>query len=32
MPKMERDAKICNYRHLTKCDKNTDNPKSSEGF
>jgi hypothetical protein len=22
MEKMERDAKICNYRHVTKCDKN----------
>jgi hypothetical protein len=33
MGKMERDAKIRNCRHVTKCDKkNTKNPKSPIGF
>jgi hypothetical protein len=29
MGKMESDAKICNCRHVTKCDKNTKNSKKS---
>ncbi len=32
MRKMERDAKICNCRHLTKCVKNTKYPISSIGL
>ncbi len=32
MGKMERDAKICNCMHVTKCDKNTKNPKSPIRF
>jgi hypothetical protein len=32
MIKMKSDAKICNCWHVTKCDKNTKNPKSPIGF
>jgi hypothetical protein len=32
MIKMKSDAKICNCQHVTKCDKNTKNPKSPIGF
>ncbi len=32
MGKMERDATICNCSHVTKCDKNTKNPKNPIGF
>ncbi len=30
--KMERDTKIWNCRHATKCDQNTKIPKSPIGF
>ncbi len=32
MGKVERDATICNCSHVTKCDKNTKNPKNPIGF
>jgi hypothetical protein len=30
--KMKNDAKICNCRHVTKCEKNTKYPKNPIGF